>query len=399
MILEPTISGYVAPGFEQVREVFAENFRSRGETGAACSAYREGECVVDLWGGDARDNQPWQEDTLVLVYSLSKGITGLAVATAISQGLFNYDMPVSEIWPEFAAAGKAQVTIRQLLNQQAGLCAIETKLNPEVMQNPRAMAEILAEQKPQWPIGEKNGNHAYTLGWLASELIYRSDPKKRSLGEFLRDELTTPLDCEFYLGLPDTVDKTRIAEIEGITPASMFKHRKTLGVGMVLYMAIPWTLAAKTWGNPPVKIHGGRGPADFNIPEYWRVENGGSGGISNARSIARLYGEFATGGSTLSLTPATLADLQAPPSRPHSGWFDPIIQDDVRYSLCFEKPAPNNNFGTSEEAYGTFAIGGSYAFADPATRTGYSFVTRHPGYYVWGDPRETSLREAVFAVR
>jgi CubicO group peptidase (beta-lactamase class C family) len=308
-------------------------------------------------------------------------------------------MPVREIWSEFAAAGKDQVTVRQLLSQQAGLCWIDTKLNAEVMQNPRAMADILAAQKPQWPIGEKNGNHAYTLGWLASELIFRSDPQHRSLGEFLRDELTTPLECEFYLGLPDTVDQARIAEIEGIAPASMLKHRKTLGARRVLHMSLWWTMAAKTWGNPKLKMIGGRGPADFNVPEYWRVENGGSGGISKARSIARLYGEFATGGRILNLSPATMGRLQAPPSRPRNGWFDPIIQDEVRYSLCFENPAPNNNFGTSEAAYGTFAIGGSYAFADPATGTGYSFVTRHPGYYVWGDPRETRLREAVFAVR
>ena len=390
------VNGFVAPGFERVREEFIRNFDERGELGGACAAFRDGELIVDLWGGDARPGVPWQKDTLVLVYSLSKGITGLTVALANSRGLIDYDAPVVEIWPEFGAAGKHEISVRQLLDQQAGLCAIEKTLNAQVMRDGHALAAVLASQRPAWLPGDRAGNHAYSLGWLVSELISRTDPQKRTLGTYLADELAGPLGADIFFGLPASIPYDRIADIRGIRPVSMARHWRTLGLGLVAYMTPSWTLTARTWNNPKVSKLDPRGPAAFNTPEYWKVENGGSGGIGNARAIAKLYGEFASGGQTLRLSSSTLDQLKADPRKPRKGWFDPIIRDEVRYSLCFEKPAPNNAFGTSGEAFGTFAIGGSYAFADPATRTGYCFVTNRIGPYVWGDPRELSVRQAVF---
>ena len=387
--------GFVAPGFEPVLQAFEHNLATGLEPGAACTVYQEGEKVVDLWGGECKQGQAWQEDTLLLVFSLSKGITGLTMAHAHSKGLFDLDSPVAEIWPEFAAAGKSAITIRQLLGQQAGLCAIGSKLTAENMRDGPARAAELAAQAPAWTPGEQAGNHAHTLGWLASELLRRTDPAGRSLGRYLAEEIADPLGCEFYLGLPDSVALDRLADIDGMRPLSIPFNMNKLGPSLVLHTAaLRWTLSYKTWNNPAVSILKNVGPATFNAPEFWRLENGGAGGIGNARSIAGLYGEYANGGPRLGLRQETLDELAADPRQPAKGWFDPVIRDEVRYSLCFEKPAPNNPFGTSDAAYGTFAIGGSYAFADPATRSAYAYTTNQLGYCIWGDPRELNLRQA-----
>ncbi len=214
------MNGYVAPGFEEVREVFAENFERRGELGASCAVVRDGESVVDIWGGhtNRERTQPWEADTLVLVYSLSKGISGLAAAIAHSRGCLDFDAAVTEVWPEFAAAGKQDVTIRQLLSEQAGLAAIETRLDPDAMRDPIALAAVLAAQTPEWTPGAWAGNHALTIGWIVSELIRRTDPAGRTLGRFVADEIATPLGAEFHFGLPEGFDQSRIARDRRLEP-------------------------------------------------------------------------------------------------------------------------------------------------------------------------------------
>lgn len=157
------IGGEVASGYEPVRHAFERNFSLRGELGAACAIFRAGRKVVDLWGGfqEERRTRPWQHDTLLLVYSLTKGMTALAAAVAVSKGLFDYDARVADLWPEFAAAGKQAVTVRQLLSEQAGLSAIDVKLTLEDLGRHEMLAQALAAQPPNWPLGRFAGNHPY----------------------------------------------------------------------------------------------------------------------------------------------------------------------------------------------------------------------------------------------
>src|SRR5947209_10076003 len=159
--------GSVAPGFEAVREEFARNFAQRGELGGACAVYLRGEPVVDLWGGvrNKQTGEPWEEDTLVTVFSSTKGMASMGVAVAHSRGLFDYDERVATYWPEFAQNGKADVTVRQLLSHQAGLSAIDGRLDPTVLADPDAVAELLARQAPAWPPGPRHGYHALSIGW------------------------------------------------------------------------------------------------------------------------------------------------------------------------------------------------------------------------------------------
>lgn len=386
------VSGQVAPGYDAVLEAFRQNFSERGELGAACTIFHRGRKVVDLWGGvaDAARQAPWREDSLVLVYSLTKGMTALACATAVSKGLFSYDMPVKELWPEFAAQGKQAVTVRQLLSEQGGLAAMDTRLTLENMGNQDLLAAALARQAPNWTPGDFAGNHSYTLGWLGCELIRRTDPQRRSLGQFFADEVAKPLGVEFYIGLPASVPVSRLARIQGFKPWQMFLHLDTLPPLMALAMLWPWSLPARALNNPKLS----QGPAELDQPAYWAIENGGAGGIGSARALATLYNEFATGGQVLGLAPEVLAALAATPVPPRCGLRDLVLKTDLSYSLGLEKPAADFDFDGSPQAFGTFAVGGSFAFADPARQVGYAYVTNKLGFCIWGDPREKAVRDA-----
>ena len=196
--------GWVAPGFEEVETEFRKNFAERGEVGAACAIYHQGKKVVDLWGGyrDHKTRAPWEEDTLVLVFSVTKGMAAMAVAVAHSRGLLDYDEKVATYWPEFAQHGKENITVRQLLSHQAGLSAIDEPLDLETIADQETLATILARQKPAWVPGTRHGYHMWTIGWYMGELIRRVDPQRRNLGQFFQDEVAKPLDLEFYIGLP-----------------------------------------------------------------------------------------------------------------------------------------------------------------------------------------------------
>ena len=189
------IRGSVAAGFEEVARAFTKNFIERGELGAACAVYHQGKKVVDLWGGyrDAKRQAPWEEDTLVLVFSVTKGMAAMTMALAHSQGLFAYDEPVATYWPEFAQQGKEHITVRQLLSHQAGLCLIDEPLNASILADFDAVAALLARQKSAWEPGTKQGYHYLSLGLYEGELIRRVDRQHRSLGHFFQDEIAQPL--------------------------------------------------------------------------------------------------------------------------------------------------------------------------------------------------------------
>jgi CubicO group peptidase (beta-lactamase class C family) len=191
------VCGDVAPGFERVRKEFQRNLQERGELGAACSVYYRGEKVVDLWGGfrDASRKMPWERDTLVLVFSTTKGMAAMAVAVALSRRLFELDKPVADYWPQFAQGGKGRITVRQLLSHQAGLCAIDTPLNAEILADSDQVADILARQSPAWPPGKRQGYHYLSLGLYESELIRRTDPQHRRMRSANGLESSSTLAC------------------------------------------------------------------------------------------------------------------------------------------------------------------------------------------------------------
>src|SRR5690349_317232 len=201
------IHGFARAGFEAVREAFADNFSRRHELGAACCIYHHGEKVVDLWGGirNKATGEAWEEDTMVLVFSATKGLAAMAMAVTHSRGWLDYEERVCTYWPEFAQEGKDKVTVRQLLSHQAGLFALGEPVDKRVVADLDRLAIVLARQKPAWEPGSRQAYHALSLGFFEGELLRRVDPQHRSLGQFFQDEIASRLGVDFYIRLPEPI--------------------------------------------------------------------------------------------------------------------------------------------------------------------------------------------------
>lgn len=328
----------------------------------------------------------------MLVFSTTKGMAAMAVAVALSQGMFELDQPIAKYWPEFAQAGKGRITVRQLLSHQAGLCAIDTPLRPELLADLDQVADILSRQAPAWTPGQRQGYHYLSLGHYESELIRRTDPQRRSLGRFMQDEICRPLGIEFHIGLPRDFAEERIAPIHGFRKSEMMFHLDKLPPRMVLSLMWPRSLTSRTLLNPHLDS-----PADLDSPCFRNVEVPGACGVGNARGIAKAYGEFATGGRRLGLSAEALRELQVPATPPPAGRRDAVMKIDMSFALGFMKPFPRFPFGRSQTAFGCPGAGGSFGFADPDHELGFAYVMNKMGFHVFDDPRERALREACYA--
>ncbi|MFC7070133.1 serine hydrolase domain-containing protein [Halobaculum lipolyticum] len=386
----PLVGGQVEPGFEPVEAAFQKTLREPGEFGAACAVSHQGELVVDLWGGyrDARRSERWTEDTLVLVFSTTKGVAAAAMAHARSRGYFEYDDRVADYWPAFAQHGKADVTIRQLLAHQAGLAAIGRNLTSKDVADSESLANRLAGKEPDWVPGTRHGYHAWSLGWYESELLRRTDPHGRSLGTYAAAELFEPLDETFHIGVPESADE-RVAHVEPFSPLDALRTIGSFPPRLLLGLANPFSTVSQAMNPFDVST-----PAELNDPEWRRLEVPAGNGVGTARSLARLYGSLATDGEPLGIDRETLAALAAHGTPPTRGRRDVILGTDTSYSLGFWKPFDGFRFG-SGTAFGAPGAGGSFAFADPDRELGFAYTPNRMGTHVWDDPRELRLRRAV----
>jgi CubicO group peptidase (beta-lactamase class C family) len=335
---------------------------------------------------------PWEQGTLVLMYSTSKGLAALAVALAHSRGWLDFDASVASYWPEFAQNGKAAVTVRQLLSHQAGLCAIDEPLTAAKLSDLDGLAEVLARQRPAWEPGTRQGYHALSLGWYEGELIRRVDPQHRSLGRFFADEVADPLGLEFYFGLPPGIPTERVASIKGGGLIEALLHPRGMPAPMLAAFLRPSSLTSRVFANPKL-----RSTAGLDAPEYRAVENPAGGGIGLVRSVAKAYSELATGGRTLGLSADTLAELSAPPRAPSAVSRDQVLLTDAFFSLGFARPGPGFWFGSSSHALGHPGAGGSFAFADPDRELSFAYAPNRLGHHLRDDPREKALRDALYA--
>lgn len=386
-----TVQGHVSPGFERVRDVFALNFRHRGERGGACAAYCRGEKVVDLWGGlrNVRTGEAWDADTMVIVYSAAKGLAAMTMALAHSRGWLDYEAPVCRYWPEFAQNGKEAITVRQLLAHQAGLFAFDEPVTRDDVADPERLAIILARQTPAWEPGTRQAYHALTLGFYEGELLRRIDPGHRSLGRFFHEEIAAPLGVDVYLRLPESIPNSRLATLTppgalamltGFPLRFMFEsmnHRSNIYRALVV--------------NPGFAIS-----LDADRVYARNLEVPSGLGVGTARGIACAYGAFARGDATLGLTRHTLDLLAAPAVAPARGFFDECMKGEIQFSLGFMKPSPTFPFG-SPASFGAPGSGGAFGFADPRAGLGYAYVTSQMGTHLQGDPRDIALRDAIYA--
>jgi len=380
--------GFVARGFEEVRAEFERNFAERGEIGAAVAAYWRGEKVVDLWGGRRMPDgdEPWNEDTMVVVMSTTKGLAAMTLAVANARGWLDYDTPVARYWPEFAQAGKGAITVRQLLAHEAGLVLLDERLTIDRMRDLDDVARLLARQRPAWPAGTRHGYHGMTLGLYMQELIRRVDPAHRTLGRFFRDEIAEPLGLDFYIGLPRDVPDTRLATFK---PLSRFRALLALGHStpeLIKRVVAPGSLLRRSLAIPA--------DIDYNDRRTLEVELPAGNGVGTARSIARAYSVFAEGGAEVGLTPETFARITTPPEANETK--DEVLGVPSCFSLGFVRPGPGVAFGSSQRAFGGPGAGGSFGFADPDARLGYAYIMNKLDFWLIDDPREKALRDAMY---
>ncbi len=381
-----TVEGDVSHGFEAVREAFAENFVRRHELGGACCVYQRGEKVADLWGGvrNKQTGEPWERDTMVIVYSATKGLAAMTLALAHPRGWLDYEERVATYWPEFAQQGKEKVTVRQLLAHQAGLFALDEPVDRSVVADLDRLAVVLARQKPVWEPGTHQAYHGITLGYYESELLRRIDPRHRSLGQFFQDEIASRLGLDVYIRLPESIPNARLATI---APPGRLE----------MLIGFPIRLALDSM-NPHSKIvralRGSELPHDEQRVYARNFEVPSGGGVGTARAIAHVYGVFASGGRELELRQETLDLLAAPAIPPTRGFYDECLKGDVQFSLGFMKPSAAWPFG-SASSYGSPGSGGSLGYADPAAGIGYGYVTSQMGVALTGDPRDVALRDAL----
>ena len=384
------VEGHVSAGFEAVGEAFAENFSRRHELGGACCVYHRGEKVVDLWGGvrNKSTGKPWEDGTMVLVYSATKGLAAMTLAVAHSRGWLDYEERISTYWPEFAQQGKEAITVRQLLAHQAGLFALDEPVDRGVVADLDRLAVVLARQTPAWEPGTRQAYHAITLGYYESELLRRIDPHHRSLGQFFQDEIATPLGLDFYIRLPESISDSRLATLSRASLAAMLR-----GFGPRFFLT-----AFNRRSNIARALMGSEFPLDEQHIYARNFEVPSGGGVGTARGIAHAYSVFATGGHELGLRPETLWALTAPADPPKQGFYDECMQTDgVRFSLGFMKHGPVWAFG-NEGSFGFPGAGGSLGFADPNAGVGYAYVTNQMGTSLAGDPRDLALRNALYSI-
>ena len=289
-----------------MRAEFERNFAERGEIGAAVAAYWRGEKVVDLWGGrrTPEGDEPWNEDTMVVVMSTTKGLAAMTLAVANARGWLDYDAPVARYWPEFAQNGKAAITVRQLLGHEAGLVLLDEKLTIEKLRDLDYVARLLARQKPAWPPGTRHGYHAMSIGLYMQEIIRRVDPAHRTLGRFFHEEIARPLGLEFYIGLPPEIPDARLARVKPLSPARasgdpQHAARDHPEGALAVVVASQVVMGADV----------DSGTSDASL----EVEVPAGNGVGTARAIARAYSAFAEGGAELGITPETFARITAPP--------------------------------------------------------------------------------------
>jgi len=385
------VQGHVGRGLEAVREAFAENFARRRELGGACCAFYRGEKVVDLWGGirNKQTDEPWEQDTMVVVHSATKGLAAMTLAIAHSRGWLDYEERVCAYWPEFAQQGKERITVRQLLAHQAGLFAFDEPVDRSTVADLDRLAVVMARQKPTWEPGTRQAYHALTLGFYEGELLRRVDPQHRSLGQFFQDEVASRLGEDLYIRLPEAIPNSRLATL---APPGLIGMLRGFGLRFMLEGMNPRSNIYRALNvNPGTGIY-----QDAQRIYARNLEVPSGNGVGTARAIAHAYSIFAICGRELGLRQETL-DLLAAPAIPSThGFYDECLKGEVQFSLGFMKPSTVWPFGNSS-SFGSPGSGGSLGFADPTAGVGYAYVTSQMGTRLAGDPRDMALRDAFYS--
>ncbi len=379
------IEGNCEAKFKRVREAFAANF-DHGEVGAAVSVTLDGHPAVDLWGGhaDSARKRPWTRDTLVNVYSTTKGLTAICAHRLADQRKLDFDAPVACYWPEFAQAGKEKLPVRYLLSHQAGLPAVKKPLKPEAFYDWQAMCAALAEQEPWWEPGTRHGYHAITYGWLVGEVIRRVSG--RTMGSYFRDEIAAPLGLDAHVGL-DARHDARVAEIIPAPPPLPGAPNR-----MAEMMKDPKSMFALALTNPPMLV---LDPQVVNSRAFRAMELPSANGHATARSLARVYGALARGGEVEGYRVLSRESIPRCYQEQSFG-LDQLMGITTRIGLGFMLSHDEARLGPNPHAFGHPGAGGSLGFADPDAKLGFGYVMNQMGSEMVMDSRTARLIDAVY---
>jgi CubicO group peptidase (beta-lactamase class C family) len=397
-----TIGGTCSRRFSQVRTEFERNFAERGEVGASVCVQVNGETEVDLWGGLARpatDTTPavdWQRDTIVHVWSCTKGATSLCAHILVSRGLLDLNAPVAAYWPEYGAtAGKDKVRVRQLLAHQGGQPAVRTPLADGAFYDWQLMTQTLAAEEPFWEPGTRNGYHAFTYGFLAGEVVRRVSG--RSLGTFFREEVATPLGLDFWIGLPAD-QEPRVAPT---IPADPPQPGESLPSFYQQAFTDPTSVQALAVFNTGGYL---LTPGESDSRAAHAAEMGAVGAITNARGLAGMYRPLANGGAAGGVRLVNPDQLVLMGAAASATSTDFLLLVPTRLTLGFFKTVDNRYLPAAdsegillaETALSHSGLGGSLGFADPAVRLSFGYSMNKQGSGLGVNVRGQSLVNAVY---
>ena len=379
------ITGTTAPGFEAVRDAFEQNFADTVDVGASVAAYVSGKEVVNLQGGffDEARTAPYDANTLQLVFSTTKGATALCVAILADRGLVDYSAPVARYWPEFAQSGKADITVEQLMSHQAGLFTVDNPPSFDAVLRWGPIVDALASQTPYWAPGTTHGYHALTYGWLAGELVRKVDG--RSIGRFFADEIAGPLGLDFWIGLPENLEQ-RVSPLIAAEPLeddakamidAFMGPASNLGRALSLSGAIAFDEAHNVFNSRAV--HAAEIPA--------------ANGITNARSLARMYaGALGHIDGVTLFSEATRDRIR---TRLTTGSDQCIIME-TAFGCGFMTHCDFTPYG-GPGSFGHTGAGGSVAFAHPESGVSFGYAMNKMDNALVGDVRTTRLIDALYS--
>jgi CubicO group peptidase (beta-lactamase class C family) len=384
------VSGTCDAKFAAVADAFAENFDHRGEVGAAVSVTLEGKTVVDLWGGQKSDGgAAWEQDTVCVVFSCTKGASAFCAHIAVDRGLLDLDAKVASVWPEFARNGKEDALVSMMLDHSVGVPGLREELKQGAYCDYEYMTERLAAEAPFWKPGTRNGYHGVTSAWTVGEMVRRSTGKR--MGVFLADEVVKPLGIDFWMGLPEPIEP-RVAPMIAYPPDDKARTSR-IALAMV---ADPMGPTGRFMLNG-----GGFNP---NAREYRAAEIGSATGVSNGRGLAGLYAPLANGGSLNGrrfVGADTLTRMAQVSVATHE---DATLMIPTRFSLGFMKSMDNRALENTENcsvimsdaAFGHVGAGGSLGFADPEAKMSFGYAMNRMGLGILMNDRGQSLVDATY---
>lgn len=400
-----TVNGFWRPEWSPVVDAFAANFADSGEDGAGVAIYHRGELVINIWAGE-RDNrlagvsnQPWEENTLVNIFSAGKGLVALCVLQLVAQGKLNLDAPVANYWPEFAGArqktdqaDKSSITVRQILCHRSGLSAFHERVSDDQIFNWESMTAIIAEDYPWWSPNSAQGYSPFMFGWILGELIKRVSGCV-SFNDYFQTYVARSLEINCHFGVPDSA----LASIADVGPLKRTltnpNHTISTGADSValgkLMKADPRGVTNRAFSNPMTLM------TASNTQAWRQAQIPAANAHTNARAIARIYSALATENNLLPPEFLTLC------SQEQTFGHDQVLGLPLRFSCGFmlsQADRADCRYGRGERAFGHPGAGGCVGFADPDYELGFGYVTRRMGQGLLIDGRAVRLIDAAYSV-